>query len=196
MHSRQRRSDVDIFGALDAATDEFGRRLRLVGEKDWTFPTPCSDWDVQYLTAHVVGGNRFAVQVLAGMAATEAIEQVMSAPQLGDDAVEAWTSTCQTQAAGFHAQGALWRTIDHPLGEISGRQFLDFRVFDITLHAWDLARSIGADERLDRDLVDVVMSIVEDGPPGMGFGLAELGQVAATASAQDRLLDLTGRTTG
>ncbi len=125
----------------------------------------------------------------------EAIERVMSSPQLGDDAIVAWTSTCTAQAAAFNADAVLRRLIDHPLGEISGRQFLDFRVFDITLHAWDLARSIGADERLDPDLVDVVLNIVRNGPPGMGFGIAALGQVTTTASAQATLLDLTGRST-
>ncbi len=184
---------MDILGALVAAADEFGRRLRLVGEADFTLPTPCSDWDVRYLTAHVIGGNRFAVHVLDGMKATAAIEQIMSTPQLGDDAVAAWASTCAAQAEAFSADAALHRQIDHPLGPISGRQFLDLRVFDITLHAWDLARSIGADERLDPELVDVVLNIVRNGPPGMGFGIAALGQVTDTASQQATLLDLTGR---
>ena len=186
---------MDILGALNAATDEFGRRLRLVGEQAWVLSTPCSDWDVHHLTAHVIGGNRFAVHVIGGMTAKEAIEQVMSSPQLGDDAVAAWRSTRAAQIAAFHADAALHRPIDHPLGEISGRQLLDVRVFDITLHAWDLARSLGADERLDPDLVDVVLAIVENGPPGLGFGIGQLGHVPPTASAQARLLDLTGRPT-
>ena len=97
------------------------------------------------------------------------------------------------QATAFNAYGALERQIDHPLGQISGREFLDFRVFDITLHAWDLAGAIGADRKLAPDLVDVVLNIVENGPPGMGFGIAALGQVPASASAQSKLLDLTGR---
>ena len=42
-------------------------------------------------------------------------------------------------------------------------------------------------------LVDVVLNIVENGPPGMGFGITALGQVPASASAQSKLLDLTGR---
>jgi uncharacterized protein (TIGR03086 family) len=188
-----RGAKVDILGALDAATDEFGRRLRRVEEGKWTLPTPCSDWDVHYLAAHVIGGNRFAVHVLGGMGAMEAIDQVMSSPQLGDDAVAAWTSTSEEQAAAFNADAALDRPIDHPLGEISGRQLLEFRVFDITLHAWDLARSIGADDRLDPDLVDVVLSIVRNGPPGMGFGIDAIGEVTETASSQETLLDLTGR---
>ena len=182
-----------MLDALDAATDEFGRRLRLVDEGKWALPTPCSDWDVHYLVAHVIGGNRFAVHVLGGMGAMAAIEQVMSSPQIGDDAAAAWTSTCAEQSAAFNAKAALDRRIDHPLGEVTGRQFLEFRVFDITLHAWDLARSIGADDRLDPELVDVVLSIVRNGPPGMGFGITPLDQVTGPASPQATLLDLTGR---
>ena len=78
------------------------------------------------------------------------------------------------------------RRIDHPLGEISGGEFLVFRVFDIALHAWDLARSIGASERLAPDLVDIVLDIVEHGPPGMGFGIVALGHAPADASPQDQ----------
>ncbi|MCU1390998.1 MAG: hypothetical protein JWL72_4336 [Ilumatobacteraceae bacterium] len=186
--------NMDIMSALDAATDEFGRRLALVSGDAWTHSTPCPDWDVHFLAAHVIGGNRFACQILGGMPAVEAIEQIMSSPQLGDDPHGAWASTCALQAAAFNAHGALERPIDHPLGQISGRQFLDFRVFDITLHAWDLARAVGANEQLSPDLVDVVLNIVENGPPGMGFGIAALGQVPENASAQAKLLDLTGRT--
>ena len=182
-----------MLSALDAATDEFGRRLALVGEEAWALPTPCSDWDVRYLAAHVIGGNRFAALILGGMPAPDAIEEVMSSPQLGSDAMVAWAATCAAQTSAFADVRTLERRIDHPLGEISARQLLEFRVFDITLHAWDLARSIGASEHLAPDLVEVVADIVENGPPGMGFGIVALGRVPANASSQERLLDLTGR---
>ena len=78
---------VDMLSALDAATDEFGRRLALVGEEEWSLPTPCAGWDVHYLAAHVIGGNRFADFILGGMTASDAIELVISSPQLGDDAI-------------------------------------------------------------------------------------------------------------
>ena len=182
-----------MLSALDVATDEFGRRLGLVGEEGWALPTPCSEWDVHYLVAHVIGGNRFAAFILGGMPAADAIEHVMSSPQLGGDAMAAWATTCAAQASAFAEVAALERRIDHPLGEISGREFLEFRVFDITLHAWDLARSIGAAEQLAPDLVEVVLDIVENGSPGMGFGIVALGRMPASASSQARLLDLTGR---
>lgn len=183
---------MDLLDALDAATDEFGRRLALVGDK-WKFATPCPEWDVHYLAAHVVGGNRFAALILGGMSASDAIDHVMSAPQLGDDPLTAWATTSDAQLTAFRAATVLERRIDHPLGRITGRAFLEFRVFDMTLHAWDLARAIGADERIGSDLVDAVLAIVENGPPGMGFGIAALGSTDGSMSPQARLLNLTGR---
>lgn len=186
---------MELLAALDAATDEFRDRLVLVGPSDWARSTPCPDWDVQYLTAHVVGGNRFAVSILGGMSASGALEEVMATPQLADDALSGWDTTSAAQLVAFRAGGALERRVDHPLGDITGREFLEFRVFDIAIHAWDLARALGADEQLGPELVDAVLAIVERGPTGMGFGISPLRIADASSPAQVRLLDLAGRTT-
>ena len=186
---------MKLLNALDAATEEFRHRLVLVGSSDWAGSTPCPGWDVRYLVAHVVGGNRFAVLILGGMDASDAMDEVMSTPQLGDNALETWVTTADAQSAAFRTQGALARPVDHPLGQITGRKFLEFRVFDLTLHAWDLARAMGTEEQLGPELVDAVLAIVENGPPGMGFGIQALGIVEADSPPQLRLLDLTGRGT-
>lgn len=184
---------MDLLGALDMATGEFESRLARVPDDGWTLPTPCPEWDVRYLVAHVVGGNRFANLILDGLRGSEAIERVMSTPQLGDDAMTAWTSTTTTQALAFHSPGALARQVDHPLGPLTGRRFLELRVFDLALHAWDLARAIDADDTLDPDLVDVVLGIVQADPAGMGFGITALDRADHDAPTQTRLLHLTGR---
>ena len=178
--------------ALDTAVDEFGRRLALVSASSWDLPTPCVPWDVRYLAAHVIGGNRFATSILDGMAAADAIELVMSSPQLGHDALDAWRTTAATQRSAFHAK-PLDASVDHPLGPIPTATFLGFRVFDITLHAWDLARSIGVDAALDPSLVEVVLGVIESSPPGMGFGISSLGRTTVSSTPQKRLLDLAGR---
>lgn len=183
---------MDAVSALEAAVDEFGRRLAAVAPDQWSSPTPCDEWDVQYLVAHVVGGNRFACAVLAGSSFGDAIAEVMSSPQLGTDPVAAWSSTAAAQAAAFHQPGALDALVDHPVGQITGGDLLGFRTFDITLHAWDLARAIGADATLPGELVAHVLGIVESGPPGMGFGIVP-AQSAADPEPQARLLALTGR---
>jgi len=105
--------DVDLLNALDAATEEFGRRLALVQPGMLAQATPCPDWDVQSLGRHVVGGNRFSALILGGMPSSQAIEQVMSSPQLGDDIMAAWTIT-SAQSAAFSSPTALTRRVDHP----------------------------------------------------------------------------------
>ena len=186
---------MNLLDALDAAAEEFRRRLVLVGGSDWARSTPCPAWDVRYLTAHVVGGNRFAVSILGGMSAVDAIDAITSAPQLGDNALDAWGTTTAAQSTAFRIGGALERQVDHPLGQVTGRALLEFRVFDLTLHAWDLARAIGADERIEPELVQAVLAIVANGPPGMGFGITALGVAHRGSPPQASLLDLTGRPT-
>ena len=184
---------MDLLSALELASGEFERRLTGVPDDGWTAPTPCAGWDIRYLVAHVVGGNRFATVILEGLTASEAIERVMATPQLGEDAMVNWRSTEAAQAGAFRSPGALERPVDHPLGPLSGRRFLEFRIFDIALHTWDLARALDADDTLDPDLVDVVLGIVLSDPAGMGFGIAALDRADHDAPAQTRVLHLTGR---
>ena len=119
---------MDLIDAPEAATDEFAWRLALVPDDGWTHSTPCPGWDVHYLVAHVVGGNRFAVSILGGISASSAVDQVMATPQLGHDPLTAWATTSVAQVSAFRVDNVLELRIDHPLGEITGREFLEFRV--------------------------------------------------------------------
>lgn len=184
---------MDLLDALDAAINEFGARLALVRTDEWCRPTPCPGWDVRYLVAHVVGGNRFAGHVLGGMTAAAAIDAVMSSPQLEDDPMASWVTSSSAQRAAFSAAGVLEQRVDHPLGVLSGFEFLQFRVFDIAVHAWDLAQAIGVDDSLPAELVEAVLAIVENGPPGMGFDIVAMSGAGPMASRQQRLLALAGR---
>jgi uncharacterized protein (TIGR03086 family) len=185
--------NLDLLSALDAASDAFRRHLAAVGDDEWTAATPCTDWDVRYLVAHVVGGNRFASLVLAGGTAEGALQTVMGSPQLGTDPLRAFVETADRQRELFNRPGALGRLVDHPLGELTAERFLTMRVFDIALHSWDLAAAIGCDGKLDPALADYVLDIVLNEAPGMGFGIEPCGDVGPEATAMERLLDLCGR---
>jgi hypothetical protein len=78
---------VDELDALDVAVEAFRARLVRVADAAWTRSTPCEDWDVRFLVAHVVGGHMFAADVLAGSSAEDAIATVMSSSVLGEDAL-------------------------------------------------------------------------------------------------------------
>ncbi|HEX9994071.1 MAG TPA: TIGR03086 family metal-binding protein [Acidimicrobiales bacterium] len=187
---------MEPLDALDRAVREFGRRVAEVGDDRWDAPSPCEGWSARDVVEHGIAGNRMSVLLLAGATAADAIAAVRAAP-VGDDPVAAYDEAGRDMVDAFRAPGALSRTVHHPRGDITGEQFLGFRVGDLVIHAWDLARAIGADDRLDPALVEVVWRFMSPMAPFIGtigiFGEGPSGTVADDADLQDRLLDLAGR---
>ena len=188
---------MEPLDALALARSEFARRLRLVTADDWQRPTPCADWTVRDLVVHVVGGDRMSAALVRGATREEATA-VRRTIDLGDDAVAAFDAEADTLAAAFAGPGAFERNCPHPSGvDMPGARLLGFRIGDYTLHGWDLARAIGADEKLDEALVHAVWDALGPmsgviGSSGV-FGAGPSGQIADDAPLQQRLLDLTGR---
>jgi uncharacterized protein (TIGR03086 family) len=101
--------------------------------------------------------------------------------------------------AAFESAGALDRILDYPLGKVPGRQALAIRTADTTIHTWDLARAIGADERLDAGLVAWVGGSLDEIYAGLAGADRFFGTpvpAGADASEQDRLLRRLGREPG
>ena len=184
---------MELLDALDVAVAEFRARLATVGAQDWTLPTPCDEWDVRFLAAHVVGGHLFASQVLDGQSADDAIAALMSAPVLGDDPLRRHDELAAAERRGFRRPGRLDEVVDHPAGTITGAEFLAMRVFDVTVHTWDLARATGGNEQLDSALAARTLEAIIALERGPGFGIAATGACTDDDPALVRLLDLSGR---
>ncbi len=179
---------------LTRTSDAFALRLALVQPHEWIAPTPCTEWDVQALVNHVVGANRRYTMLLHGATADE-VDATRTADHLGDDPASSFGATTAELRAAFCEPGALTRPTHHPTGERTGAQLLAMRVLDITVHTWDLARSIGADESLDADAVAFALArrdTLEAGRVRGSFAPAP-AETPADASPQARLLHLTGR---
>lgn len=187
---------MDAFEALDRARGEFDKRLRAVRDDQWDGATPCEGWTVRDLVQHVVGANRFAVRLLDGEPVERALPELVG-DVLGDDPVAAFVESSDAQEAAFRRPGAFEAVCHHPVGDVPGEMLLGFRVTDLALHAWDLARAIGADETLDPDLVDLLWQRLEPLGPALAamglFGAGPSGEVGADAPVQQRLLDVSGR---
>lgn len=187
---------MDAFEALSSANTEFERRLRLVRPGDWTRPTPCDAWDVRALVNHVVGANRRYTMLLHG-ASAGAVDATRATDHLGDDAVASFRATAAELLAAFGHEGMLTRTAHHPAGDRTGAELLDMRVLDVTVHAWDLARAIDADERLEPGIVSFVLACA----PGLMAGsrpgsfTIPTDELPPGAPTQARLLHLVGRAT-
>ncbi|MFI5709828.1 TIGR03086 family metal-binding protein [Kribbella sp. NPDC051620] len=179
---------------LDIAIEEFARRLRLVGPGDWRRPTPCTEWDVRALVNHVVGAN-VRYQLLLHGAQPDQIEATRSVDHLGDDALASFVATAGRMVACFHEDGALERVAHHVIGDRTGSELVSMRILDAAVHAWDLARAIGADETLNDDVVAFLLAYsldLELGPQGHAFATT-YADVSRNASPQDQLLHRLGR---
>lgn len=185
--------------ALDAAAATYDSRLVDVRPEQWSLPTPCEKWTVKDLADHVLGGNRFSPLLLAGGAAAEAIGVARSG-DFDSDPLESYRQSVVAQREAFAAPGALAARVHHPLGEVSGKRLAGMRTFDLLVHAWDLARATGGDERLPDDLVDAVLALMQPVAAGLAgsgaFGQGASGTLPDGATPTERLLDLTGRRPG
>jgi uncharacterized protein (TIGR03086 family) len=117
------------------------------------------------------------------------------AEHLGDDPVASFAATAAELNTAFHEPGAMARTAHHPAGERTGAPLLAIRVVDVTVHTWDLARSIGADESLDPDPVAFALTQRDAFEAGRERGsfAPPPRKTPTTVSAQARLLHLSGR---
>jgi len=182
--------------ALARANSGYERRLLAVDGGRWDQPSVCEGWSIRDLVDHVLGGNRFAVSLLAGQSADDALAHALALGFDGDPvALHRASATAQHDA--FAASGALERLVHHPARDIDGQHFLSFRLGDLVLHGWDLACSTGGDDSLDEELLPAVWDAYQPmlGPADEhgAFGAGPSGNVAADASLRIRLLDLTGR---
>jgi len=182
--------------ALARADAEFDRRLRAITPDDLDRVTPCDGWTVRDLVNHIVIGNRASVVLLEGGSREDGMA-LFGTDALGDDYLVAYEDSVADARAAFAEPGALDLTVHHAMGDIPAPQLLGFRIADLTLHAWDLARAVGADEQLDSELLEHVLESLLPMKPFIGtigvFGEGPSGDVGDDAPVQLRVLDLTGR---
>uniref|UniRef100_A0AAU2JXN2 TIGR03086 family metal-binding protein n=1 Tax=Streptomyces sp. NBC_00049 TaxID=2903617 RepID=A0AAU2JXN2_9ACTN len=173
----------------------FGELVRAVKGDQWDAPTPCTEWNVRQLVNHVTGEQLWIAPLVTEGRAVEELGDAFSGDVLGDDPVAAWEEASAAAHVAFAAPGALDRTVRLSYGPALGSAYCSELTADCVVHAWDLARGIGSDDRLPDGLVE--FSIKEVMP--YADALAASGQYAepleapAGANAQTRLLALMGR---
>lgn len=188
---------MDPIDALARSRHEFSSRLAQVTGEHWEQPTPCDEWDVHALVNHVLLGTRMSVQLLEGASAAEVMGGFGDDLVDRDTAVATFDDLADRMRSLFGAPGGLDGTVDHPMGEIPRSTFVGFRIGDQTVHAWDLARAIGAHEQMDADLVEWVWHDVQPlremaANSGM-FGTGPSDELPDDTPLQHRLLDFMGR---
>ncbi|MFD5420195.1 MULTISPECIES: TIGR03086 family metal-binding protein [unclassified Streptomyces] len=178
-----------------AALRLFGERVRAVADGQWGAPTPCTEWTVRDLVNHVTGEQLWTVPLVTEGRTVAEVGDGLSGDLLGGDPAGAWERAAAAARAAFAAPGALERTVVLSYGPTRAAAYCAELTADCVVHAWDLSRGIGADDRLPDGLVEFSLKEVmpyADGLAASGLFAAPL-EVPAGADAQTRLLALLGR---
>ncbi|MFC4536788.1 TIGR03086 family metal-binding protein [Sphaerisporangium dianthi] len=176
------------------AMDEFGLRVGMIAGGMWDAPTPCSEWTVRDLVNHLVAEQLWVPPLLAG----ETVESVggrFDGDRLGDDPVAAWEEASAAAQRALAEPGALDRDVHLSYATVSARHYCMELTADLTIHAWDLARGLGADDRVDPRLMIAAyehLLPMKDALAGSGM-FGEPVPVPDDADPQARALALTGR---
>ncbi|MGW7099401.1 TIGR03086 family metal-binding protein [Streptomyces sp. NPDC054838] len=173
----------------------FGARVRAITAEQWGAPTPCAEWTVRDLVNHVTGEQLWVPPLLTEGRTVGEVGDELSGDLLGEHPVVAWERAAVAAHSAFAAPGALGRTVKLSYGAVLGSAYCSEVTADCVVHAWDLSRAIGADERMPEGLVEFSLKEVLPyadalAPSGM---YAEPLEVPPGADAQTRLLGLLGR---
>ncbi len=184
----------DLIELYRRSIEEFGRRVRDVGFAQWHLPTPNEAWNVRDLVQHLVSEELWTPLLLAG-ATLEEVGDRFEGDLLGDNPKAAWEAAARGAVGALPDGFDLSRTVHVSFGQIAAAEYVGQLTSDHTIHAWDLARAIGTDERLDPELVEFVYAAlepqVEQWRAAGVFGPRV--DVPPDASRQAQLLALTGR---
>ncbi|AOS63437.1 TIGR03086 family metal-binding protein [Actinoalloteichus hymeniacidonis] len=146
---------MDQQDARRRAIAEFDRRVRAVPADRWDAPTPCSEWTVRDLVAHLVVEQLWVPPLLSG-ATIDEVGDRFDGDQLGSEPVAVWSRAIAAADDAWSAPGAMDGMVHTGAGIIPAREYGWQMIDDMTVHAWDLAVGIGADESLDPELVAAV----------------------------------------
>lgn len=176
------------------AVEGFDRNVQAVRDDQWSEPTPCSNWSVRDLVNHIVNEDRWTPELLA----KKTIEDVgnrFDGDLLGDDPKGSWENASKEALNAVQAEGALEGVVNVSWGQIPATEYVGQLFLDHLVHGWDLASAIGADTKLDPELVEACYAEAKEQEELIRASGAFGSQVdiPEDASTQTKLLALLGR---
>ncbi|MGW1733448.1 TIGR03086 family metal-binding protein [Streptomyces sp. NBC_00121] len=185
----------DLLDRHAEAFQLFTDRVHAVRDDQWSVSTPCTEWSVRDLVAHLTSEQLWVPMLLTEGRTVDEVGDAFDGDVLGDDPVTVWDRAAAEAREAFAAPGALKRTVSLSYGDSAADAYCAQMVSDAVVHSWDLSRAIGSDERLPEELVEFTRR--EVGP--YVKGLSQTGLFAPPvktekgADPQTELLALLGR---
>jgi uncharacterized protein (TIGR03086 family) len=179
---------------LGRVVPTLGAYVAKVTPSDLRLSTPCAGWTTRDLLNHVVGGAvMFAGALLGGPLHPISGRQP---DVIGDDPLGAFERAAAAFGSAAQQPGSMERILHLPVGSMTGATFLRYAAFDLLVHTWDLATTLGAELDVSDSVVDpcdrfahqVLATFPRD-----GVDFSDAVEPPAGASAMERLVAFTGR---
>ncbi len=186
---------MDALTAYEQTLVWTGQRIAGVRADNLGVPTPCRDWNLRALVAHVVAG----IWYFKALASNEPIEKLMRglSDLVGDDPFASYDHAARAGLEAWRTPGALDRSYTMPLGDRPGREALAIHQADLLIHGWDVAEATHQDATMPPELAEFSLSTErsfirpEMRGPGRAYDAARSDSGAA--GPQDHLVAFVGR---
>jgi len=193
---------MDPLKSLEGAFDRTGQTVEALRPEHRNLPTPCTDWDVHELLAHLVGVIAAFEDVASGAKPDNPVTdlpphlQALGEERVKDGPVDGYRDTAKRTLAAWQQRESLDGTVFLPMDfEMPAATAIVIVTLDALVHGWDLGSAIGADTEIDPALAEAALEaaqgFVGDQLRGTAFG--EAIDVPSNASPTDRLVAFLGR---
>ncbi|WP_055474388.1 TIGR03086 family metal-binding protein [Gordonia sp. HS-NH1] len=178
--------------AFRAATAWVVELLEGVSDDQLDSPTPCDDFDVRTLSAHLVAVAHRAAALAEGadirtMASIAEQYDARTYAALIDQALDSWSDDTKLSVM-----------VQMPWGEVPGAGALWGYVSETLVHAWDLAVATGRPAEADAELAETTLGVARQfipaairTDPAVPFG--PVVEPRPEAGPTERLANWTGR---
>ncbi len=177
-----------------AALDQVERQVGAMEPDDFGRPTPCAEYDVCGLIAHVVAVLRKLTVVKNGGDMTQVSDP---ADDLTGDHSEAFRQARADLEQVWASDSALDDDYTLAWGTMTGQQVLDAYTHEFTVHAWDLSRATDRGGKFDPALAEAALDWFCRNVPAEGRSeggpFAEPVAVSDDADPYTRLAAYVGR---
>jgi uncharacterized protein (TIGR03083 family) len=134
----------DVQDKYRQVSAKFDAAVRTASPDKWDAQTPCEQWTARDVVAHIVQGHGGVIAAVRGGE---------PAPMgAADDPQQAWETVSRAIDEITGNSDERDKEIDGPTGKMpAGDVIGSFVTMDLLVHTWDLARAVGADDRLPED---------------------------------------------
>jgi uncharacterized protein (TIGR03086 family) len=127
--------------------------VAAVSPSQLSLPTPCPEYDVRALLAHIVGG--LTRTALVGELDPDALAHPSQATGVPDDGwPDAYRAAAARSDAAWADDAKLDTLVEVPWGKVPGRFALAGYIQEVLAHGWDLAQATGQPVEGDPELAE------------------------------------------